>query len=108
MATCDLPTPKVGLLSSAALHQLKNLVQHDPAFAQALQATTSTAAAARLAAAHGIPVMRAAHLARLRRLSWSNQPHPGGSLQPAAEAWWRTPLRSPPWLSAASDPQQIR
>ena len=55
MATCDLPTPKVGLPSSAALHQLKNLVQHDPAFAQALQATTSTAAAARLAAAHGIP-----------------------------------------------------
>ncbi len=57
MATCDLPTPKVGQPSSAALHQLKNLVQHDPAFAQALQATTSTAAAARVAAAHGIPVM---------------------------------------------------
>ena len=57
MATCDLPTPKVGLLSSVVLNVLNNFVLHYLEFDHALQATTSTAAAARLAAAHGIPVM---------------------------------------------------
>jgi hypothetical protein len=56
MATCDLPTPGVEHPSAAALHQLKTLLQGDPSFAQALRATTSTEAAARLAAQHGVSV----------------------------------------------------
>lgn len=56
MATCDLPTPEVEHPSSAALHQLKVLLQSDPAFAQALRAAESTEAAARLAAEHGVQV----------------------------------------------------
>lgn len=56
MATCDLPAPKVEHPSAAALHQLKALLQSDPAFAQALRATESTEAAARLAAEHGVAV----------------------------------------------------
>jgi len=56
MATCDLPTPGVEHPPAAALHQLKMLLQGDPAFAQALRATTSTEAAARLAADHGVAV----------------------------------------------------
>ncbi len=38
------------------MHQLKELLQRDPAFAQALRATESTEAAARLAAEQGIAV----------------------------------------------------
>ncbi|MEB3185124.1 MAG: hypothetical protein VKM97_04490 [Cyanobacteriota bacterium] len=56
MATCDLPAPEIEHPSAAALHQLKELLQGDPAFAQALRATESTEAAARLAADHGIVV----------------------------------------------------
>ena len=56
MATCDLPTPGVEHPSAAALHQLKMLLQGDPAFAQALRATESTQAAAGLVAEHGIAV----------------------------------------------------
>jgi hypothetical protein len=56
MATCDLPAPEVEHPSAAALHQLKELLQGDPAFAQALRATESTEAAARLAAEHGVVV----------------------------------------------------
>jgi hypothetical protein len=56
MATCDLPAPSVEHPSSAALHQLKELLQHNPAFAQALRTTGSTEAAARLAAEHGVQV----------------------------------------------------
>lgn len=56
MATCDLPDLAVEHPSAAALHQLKNLLQHDPAFAQALRASASTEAAARLAADHGVQV----------------------------------------------------
>lgn len=56
MATCELPASEVEHPSAAALHQLKELLQRDPAFAQALRATESTEAAARLAAEHGITV----------------------------------------------------
>jgi hypothetical protein len=56
MVTCDLPASEVEHPSAAALHQLKELLQSDPAFAQALRATVSTEAAARLAAEHGIAV----------------------------------------------------
>jgi hypothetical protein len=56
MATCELPASEVEHPSAAALHQLKELLQRDPAFAQALRATESTEAAARLAAEHGIAV----------------------------------------------------
>ena len=53
MATCDMPGPKVEHPSAAALHQLKELLQSDPAFAQALRTTEE---AARLAAEHGVQV----------------------------------------------------
>ena len=56
MATCELPASEVEHPSAAALHQLKELLQSDSAFAQALRATESTEAAARLAAEHGIAV----------------------------------------------------
>jgi hypothetical protein len=56
MATCNLPAPGVEHPSAAALHQLKELLQRDPAFAQVLRTTESTEAAARLAAEHGIVV----------------------------------------------------
>jgi hypothetical protein len=56
MATCALPAPEAAHPSTAALHQLKELVENDPVFAQALGATASTEDAARLAAEHGIPV----------------------------------------------------
>ena len=56
MATCDLPAPGVEHPSAAALHQLKECLKGDPAFAQALRATESTEAAARLAAEHGVQV----------------------------------------------------
>jgi hypothetical protein len=56
MTTCDLPAPGVDHPSAAALHQLKELLEGDPAFAQALCATDSTEAAAELAAEHGVAV----------------------------------------------------
>ena len=56
MATCDLPAPEVENPSAAALHQLKELLERDTAFAQALGATASTEAAVKLAAEHGIVV----------------------------------------------------
>ena len=56
MATCDLPAPGVEHPSAAALHQLKELLKGDPAFAQALRATKSTEAAAQLASKHGVQV----------------------------------------------------
>jgi hypothetical protein len=56
MATCDLPASGVEHPSAAALNQLKQLLQSDPAFAQALCACASTEAAARLAAEHGVQV----------------------------------------------------
>lgn len=56
MATCNLSAPEAAHPSTAALHQLKELVEHDPVFAQALVATATTEDAARLAAEHGIPL----------------------------------------------------
>ncbi|MGB5136626.1 MAG: Nif11-like leader peptide family natural product precursor [Prochlorococcaceae cyanobacterium] len=60
MATCDLPVPEAVNPSAAALHQLKELLQCDPAFAQDLRATASTEAAARLAFEHGVQVTQEA------------------------------------------------
>lgn len=60
MATADLPASGVAHPSAAALHQLKALLQNDPAFAEALRATASTEAAAQLAAEHGVQVSPAA------------------------------------------------
>ena len=56
MATCDLPVSSAGTASAAALHQLKQLLQHDSAFARALRHAPSTEAAAHLAAEHGVQV----------------------------------------------------
>ena len=56
MATCELPAPAAENASAAALHQLKELLQGDAAFAQALRTTASTEAAAKLAAEHGVVV----------------------------------------------------
>lgn len=56
MATCDLPYPVVENASAAVLHQLKEMLQADLAFAQALRGTESTEVAARLAAEHGVSV----------------------------------------------------
>jgi hypothetical protein len=60
MATCDLPAPEAAHPSTAALHHLKELLQRDPVFAQALRATGSTEDGARLAAEHGVSVTPAA------------------------------------------------
>ena len=38
MATCELPAPEVAHPSTAALQLLKELLQRDPVFAQALGA----------------------------------------------------------------------
>ena len=54
MVLCDLPVSSAEHPSSSALHQLKVLLRVDPAFAQALRATASTAAAAQLVADHGV------------------------------------------------------
>jgi len=56
MTTCNLPAPEAVHPSTAALHQLKELLQSDSAFAQALRATTSTEAATQLASVHGVQV----------------------------------------------------
>jgi len=56
MTTCNLPAPEAVHPSVAALHQLKELLQSDSAFAQALSATTSTEAATQLASEHGVQV----------------------------------------------------
>jgi hypothetical protein len=56
MAACDLPAPADEHPDAAALHELKELLQRDPAFAQALSDCTSTEAAVRLAAEHGVQV----------------------------------------------------
>lgn len=54
MPSCDLPVPEAMNPSAAALQQLKELLQHDPAFARDLRARSSTEAAARLAVEHGV------------------------------------------------------
>jgi hypothetical protein len=56
MSTTNLPTPEAANPSAEALHLLKELLQRDPAFAQALGSTASTEAAAQLAAEHGVEV----------------------------------------------------
>jgi hypothetical protein len=56
MATCDLPASQAENPSAAALHQLKELLERDAAFAQSLGASASTEAAVKLAAEHGIVV----------------------------------------------------
>lgn len=56
MATCDLPVPEAMNPSAAALHQLKEMLQRDPVFAQDLRTTSSIEAAVRLAVEHGVQV----------------------------------------------------
>ena len=56
MAAGELTVPEAMNASAAALHQLKELLQSDPGFAQAMRATPSSEDAARLAADHGILV----------------------------------------------------
>lgn len=56
MATCDLPASEVEHPSAAALHQLKELLQSDPALAEARRGCASTEAAAQLAAEHGVQI----------------------------------------------------
>ncbi len=56
MATCDLPVFSAEHPSAAALHQLKEMLQSDPAFVLALHATASTEVAAHLASDHGVLV----------------------------------------------------
>jgi hypothetical protein len=54
MAPCDLPSQGPVHPSTAALYQLKELLQRDPVFAQGLRTTASTEAGSRLAAEHGV------------------------------------------------------
>jgi len=56
MATSDLAASDAQNPSAESLHQLKELLQHDPVFAQNLRATASTDEAVKLVAAHGIVV----------------------------------------------------
>ncbi len=56
MATCNLPAPVAANPSTTALQQLKELLQRDAVFAQALAATASTEDAVRLSAEHGVQV----------------------------------------------------
>jgi len=56
MATCDLPTTSETTPNEDALHQLKELLQRDQSFANALLAKTTTEEAANLALEHGIVV----------------------------------------------------
>ncbi|MCX5948611.1 MAG: hypothetical protein NTY67_10640 [Cyanobacteria bacterium] len=56
MATCDLPASVAANPSTAALQQLKELLQLDAVFAQAFAATASTEAAVLLSAEHGVQV----------------------------------------------------
>ncbi len=52
MTASDLPQSDAAPSSAAALHQLKQLLKSDPAFAMALRATTST----NEVAVHGVHV----------------------------------------------------
>ena len=56
MATGKVSNAATASSSGEALHHLKELLQHDSAFAEALRATDSTEAAARVAADHGVNV----------------------------------------------------
>lgn len=58
MAICDLTTTGAvtASASASAMHQLRELLRSDSAFAQAMRASGSTEEAVRLAADHGIAV----------------------------------------------------
>lgn len=56
MATCELPITSANTPNEDALHQLKELLQRDQSFANALLATSPTEEAAHLALEHGITV----------------------------------------------------
>ena len=56
MANNDLKAAETVQTSAAALHQLKEMAQQDPAFAKALQSMPSTEDAAKLVAEHGVRV----------------------------------------------------
>lgn len=54
MATCHLPHSEGAESVSDALHQLKQLTQDDPAFAEALRGIETTEQAAELICKHGL------------------------------------------------------
>ena len=56
MANNNLKASETVQTSAAALHQLKKMVQQDPAFAKSLQSMASTEDAAKLVAEHGVTV----------------------------------------------------
>lgn len=56
MDACNVSDLDGDLSAGHALHQLKELAQHDSSFAQALRNTASTEDAARLSAQHGVHV----------------------------------------------------
>lgn len=56
MATINTSAPNAENPAVDPLHQLKDLLQSDPSFAEALRSTDSTEAAARLVAERGVLV----------------------------------------------------
>lgn len=77
MTTCQSPAPQVSNTSAEALHDLKELLQNDAAFAKAMSVTESTEDAARLAAKHGVHVTQEA--------LWRNR----GTLESGGMPTWR-------------------
>lgn len=54
MLKSEIPGSESENASTAALHELKEMLERDSAFAEALRGTSSTDAASKLAAEHGI------------------------------------------------------
>ena len=77
MAPRDLSSTQTAVSATAALHQLKERLQQDPEFAQALHAIDSTEAAAHLIAEHGIQLSPEA--------LWRQR----GTLVPDGQPTWR-------------------
>lgn len=77
MATCHLPTDAAAVSTADELHQLKELLHKDPAFAEALRSTETTEEAAHLVCEHGLDVTPAA--------LWRNR----GTLVSGGRPTWR-------------------
>lgn len=56
MATSPSPTPMDAEMASDVLHQLKQMIESDPAFAEALRHIDTTEQAAELIHQHGLEV----------------------------------------------------
>lgn len=54
MGTCPVPNPEGDAMASDVLHQLKQLIRNDPAFAEALRHIETTEQAAELIHQHGL------------------------------------------------------